>query len=228
MKQLLMTTGVVTAALNSQPPLSQTTQGEVGLSYTVPFLQQGKGLISAQALRTNAQSCFESDTGFGRNVGKYSNLSGCPFAIGFYKLTKKVKGLTLGALIRNAQTGTQPQEGGYEEAYFFNFIPGSVAVKYYPFSSNNVFVKGDLGLASVLTKNRFENRRGEQKFFHQFGTGPGASISVGYSLTPLQNKSKSLELQATYQQLRTRVEVNGTGDDQWRFGALHLSFILIF
>lgn len=133
----------------------------------------------------------------------------------------------LGAVVRNAQTGSQPDDGGYEEAYYFNFITGSAAIKYYPFTSNNLFVKGEFGLASVLTKNRFENSQGEQNFFHQFGIGSAAALGAGYAFTPFADKSKAIELQVVYQQLGTRVEVNGIGDDRWRFGALQLSAIFI-
>ncbi|MGD1890495.1 MAG: hypothetical protein ACFB15_07850 [Cyclobacteriaceae bacterium] len=45
---------------------------------------------------------------------------------------------------------------------------------------------------------------------------------MGQAFTPFNNKEKSLELKVIYQQLSTRVEVNGIGDDQWQFGALHI------
>jgi hypothetical protein len=35
-------------------------------------------------------------------------------------------------------------------------------------------------------------------------------------------------VQLTYQQLSTRVEVNGIGDDQWKFGALNFTVAMNF
>lgn len=126
----------------------------------------------------------------------------------------------LGAIVRNAQTGSTPKEGGYEEAYFFNFITAGVAAKYYPFQKNNLFIKTDFGIAAVLTKNRYLNSKKEQNFFHQFGIGNALGLELGYSLTPFKNKTKSLEIKTGYQLANTRVEVNGIGDDRWQFGAL--------
>lgn len=56
----------------------------------------------------------------------------------------------------------------------------------------------------------------------------GGSLGLGYGFALFGNKQKTLEIQATYQQLSTRVEVNGIGDDQWRFGALSLSGAINF
>lgn len=211
----------------AQNALSQTTQVEVGLGYTRPFLTSGKELTRAQQLRDQGQSYYENEEGVRKKVGQYPDLSGYAFTIGFNKPLTKVAGLLLGAVVRNAQTGSQPKDGGYEEAYYFNFITGSAAIKYYPITSRNLFVKGEVGLASVLTKNRFINSQGEQHFFHQFGIGSAAALGVGYAFLPFANQSKALEIQAVYQQLGTRVEVNGIGDDRWRFGALQVSAILI-
>ena len=126
----------------------------------------------------------------------------------------------LGALVRNAQTGSTPDKGGYEEAYFFNFITAGVALKYYPFVNHNLFVKSDFGIAAVLTKNRYANGNNEQNFFHQFGVGNALGFEIGYGFKPFNNKSKSIELKTGYQLANTRVEVNGIGDDNWQFGAL--------
>ncbi len=210
---------------SAQNPLSQATQTEVSLGFVTPYLQSGAELTRSQDLRKNQRSYFENSSGQRQDVGKYPALSGYTFTVGFYKPLQFAPGLMLGAVIRNAQTGSQPGNGGYEEAYFFNFITGGVALKYYPFTANNLFVKGDFGLASVLTKNRYLTSAGEQNFFHQFGIGNATGVSLGYSFTPFKNKAKALELQVSYQQLRTWVEVNGLGDDQWRFGAMHYSIV---
>jgi hypothetical protein len=214
-------------SLHGQNALSQSTQVEVGIGFVMPVLQDGKELSRAQDLRDDQLSYFEDSEGNRKNVGSYSGLKGYSFNIGFYKSLKKVKGLMLGAMVRNAQTGSTPADG-YSEAYFFNFITAGIAFKYYPFEKVNLFAKADFGMAGVLTKNRFINDAGEQNFFHQFGIGSGGSLGVGYSFLPFKNKVRSIDLQMIYQQLSTRVEVNGIGDDQWRFGALTFTVAMSF
>lgn len=213
--------------LYTQNPLSQNTQVEVGMGFTTPFLQSGTELMRSQDLRDNQQSYFQDSQGNRKDVGAYSNLKGFSLNIGFYKPLKRVNGLMLGAMVRNAQTGSQPGDG-YAEGYFFNFITAGIALKYYPFESVNLFTKADFGLASVLTKNRFINEEGDQNFFHQFGIGSGGSLGIGYSFLPFKNQLRSIDAQVSYQQLSTRVEVNDVGDDQWKFGALNITLALSF
>ena len=213
--------------VNGQNPLSQKTQVEVGIGYATPFIQGGQELTRAEDLRDQSLSYYQDAQGNRKNVGSYSSLKGYSFNIGFYKPLRKTNGLMLGAMVRNTQTGSTPDDG-YSEAYFFNFITAGVALKYYPFENVNFFAKADYGLAAVLTKNRFINEEGDQNFFHQFGIGSGGSAGVGYSFLPFKDKSKSLDAQILYQQLSTRVEVNGIGDDQWKFGALNFTLALSF
>jgi hypothetical protein len=213
--------------LHAQNPLSQSTQVEVGIGFVTPLLQDGQELSRAEDLRDQQLSYYGDQEGNRNNVGSYTSLRGYSINIGFYKPLKRVKGLMMGAMVRNTQTGSTP-EAGYPEAYFFNFITAGVAFKYYPFEKSNVFAKGDFGLGAVFTKNRFINEAGEQNFFHQFGIGTGGSIGVGYSFLPFKNKSRSLDVQMIYQQLSTRVEVNGVGDDQWKFGALNFTVAMSF
>lgn len=212
----------------AQNALSQTTQVEVGVGYVFPFFNKGKELLRAEELREAQQSYYADGLGNRKNVGTYSRSSGYMFFIGFYKPIKEVKGLMLGALVRNAQTGSQPSNGGYEEAYFFNFITAGIAAKYYPFEKNNLFLKTDFGIAAVLTKNRYINSNNEQNFFHQFGIGNAFGVELGYGFTPVKNKTTSIELKTGYQVANTRVEVNGIGDDQWQFGALYFGTSLTF
>ncbi len=211
----------------AQNPLSQKVQAEVGVGFVMPFLQSGTELMRSKELRENGLSYFADAGGSRKNVGKYPNNTGFSISIGFYKPVKWAKGLMLGAIVRNAQTGAQPGNGGYAEGYYFNFLTAGITLKYYPFEKNNFFAKGDFGMAAVFTKNRYLNSAGEQNFFHQFGIGSGGSIGLGYTINPFKNKKTAFDLQAIYQQLSTRVEVNGIGNDQWRFGALHISVCLI-
>jgi hypothetical protein len=207
-------------SLFGQNPLSQQTQVEVGIGIISPILQSGEELMRAKDLRDAELSYYENTSGVRRAVGKYSNLLGYNFTFAFHKPIKRVKGLMIGAVVRNSQTGSTPDEG-YAEAYFFNFITAGISFKYYPFEKYNVFTRADFGIAGVFTKNRFINEDDEQNLFHQFGIGYGASLGLGYSLTPFKNKTKSLDAMIIYQQLGTRVEVNGIGDDQWKFGAVN-------
>jgi hypothetical protein len=223
---LTISTFVITY-VNAQNPLSQNTQVEVGIGYATPFLQSGQELMRSEGLREQGLSYFGDSQGDRKNVGSYTSLKGYSFNIGFYKPLRKAKGLMLGAMVRNTQTGSTPDDG-YQEAYFFNFITAGVALKYYPFENINLFGKADFGLAAVLTKNRFINEEGAQNFFHQFGIGSGGSIGVGYSFVPFSDKSKSLDVQVLFQQLSTRVEVNEIGNDQWKFGALNFTLAMSF
>jgi hypothetical protein len=209
---------ISSTASKAQNRLSKSTQVEVGVGYLRPHFQKGIELMRSGNLRKNGLSYYADANGNRNSVGKYSSSSGFNITIGFYKPIKFVKNLMVGALIRNAQTGSTP-DGGYEEAYFFNFITAGPAVKYYPFERTNVYLKVDVGLAAVLTKNRFINDVNQQNFFHQFGIGSAVGVETGYALTPFPNKSRAIELKAGYQLANTRVEVNGIGDDHWRFGA---------
>src|SRR5688572_9926952 len=146
----------VVAHVNGQNSLSQTTQVEVGIGYATPFLQGGQELTRSEDLRDQGLSYYQDSQGNRKNVGSYSTLKGYSFNIGFYKPLRKTNGLMLGAMVRNTQTGSTPDDG-YSEAYFFNFITAGVALKYYPFENVNFFAKADYGLAAVLTKNRFIN-----------------------------------------------------------------------
>jgi hypothetical protein len=218
---VLASTGLLSVA-QAQNPLSQNVQTEFALGISSPFLHNGSELNRSANLRSDGLSYFADAQGNRSSVGDYGDLIGWSVALAYYNPIKKVKGLMLGAAVRTSLTGSESQTGGYEEGYFFNFISLGLAAKYYPFTQNNVFIKADAGLASVFTKNRYLTEQNEQEFFHQFGIGTNISSTVGYSLTPLKNKSKTIDLQLIYQYNTTRVEVNGIGDDQWSYSALSL------
>jgi hypothetical protein len=219
---LLITMVSSISAIKAQNPLSQKTQVEVGIGFIRPNFRKGTELLRAYEFRKSGLSYYADAQGNRESVGKYSASSGNSLTIGFYKPVKLVKGLMLGALVRNAQTGSTPNQGGYAEAYFFNFITAGLAAKYYPLASKNLFVKADFGLAAVLTKNRFLNDVNQQSFFHQFGIGSAWGFEAGYALLPFKNKSRAIELKVGYQLANTRVEVNGIGNDQWQFGAWYV------
>ena len=101
--------------VNGQNPLSQKTQVEVGIGYATPFLQGGQELTRAEDLRDQSLSYYQDAQGNRKNVGSYSSLKGYSFNIGFYKPLRKTNGLMLGAMVRNTQTGSTPDDG-YSEA----------------------------------------------------------------------------------------------------------------
>lgn len=216
------------STIQAQNLLSQNVQVEIGLGYVSPNFRKGDELMRAYDLRQDGLSYYAGESGRRNSVGNYPSSSGYNITLGYYKPIRQVKGLMLGALVRFAQTGSTPDEGGYEEAYFFNFITIGLAAKYYPFENNNLFLKADFGMAGVLTKNRFLNAASEQNFFHQFGIGTAFGWEAGYALQPFKNKLTAIELKAGYQLASTRVEVNGIGNDQWRFGALSIGASLNF
>jgi len=137
-------------------------------------------------------------------------------------------GLSVGLLVNSGQTGSTPSEGGYEEGYFFNYLNFGTGLQYYPVETNNLYFKGEVGMGSVFTKNRFINANNEQDFLHHFGIGIEGGGAIGYTLTPFQNKMMGINLEIQYQLYSTRVEVSGIGDDQWRFGSLNLSAAVQF
>jgi hypothetical protein len=128
---------------------------EVGLGFTTPFLQGGTELEQSRALRESGLSYYQGANGDRRRVGSYRAPSGWSVSTAFYKPLRRVKGRMLGSAFRLSQTGSEPSEGGYPEGYYFNYVSVGPALKYYPFSRNNLFLKADVGLAAVLTKNRF-------------------------------------------------------------------------
>jgi hypothetical protein len=206
--------------LNAQDSLWNRTQVEVGFGFVLPQFYRGAELMRSYELRQNGLSYFQDADGNHRAVGNYGRSSGAALYIGYYKPVKFAKGLLLGALVRNSQTGSLPETGGYDEGYFFNFITASLAAKYYPRQNDRWYVKADVGLGAVLTKDRFRNQANEQNFFHQFGIGQALGVETGFSFPLSKNKPTVLELKTGYQWLNTRVEVNGIGDDPWQFGAL--------
>ena len=195
----------------------------VSTGFVAPRFYGGTELLRAADLRQAGASFFENSEGDRRSVGSYASNTGFSLSIGYYLPLKKVPGLSLGALVNSGQTGSNPSAAGYEEGYFFNFVNVGLGLQYYPLARADLYVKGELGMGSVFTKNRFLNGAGEQDFLHHFGIGMEGGLGVGYTFTPFRNKGIGLFLEGAYQYYRTRVEVSGLGDDHWRFGAWHLS-----
>lgn len=217
------------STIQAQNPLSQTVQTEFGFGISIPSLNSGSELLRTKALRDNNLSYYQNPiTGERKNIGSSGTLIGWSLTLAYYRPVKKVKGLMLGSVVRSSLAGSNPSSGGYDEGYFFNFLSFGFGTKYYPFTKNNIFLKGDFGMASVFTKNRFLNELNEQRFFHQFGIGFNASTAIGYSFTPFKNKEKSLDLQVIYQNNNTRVEVDKIGNDQWKYSALNVMLSMNF
>jgi hypothetical protein len=219
---MLFTTLLVSFVANAQNPISQKIQTEFGIGFATSILHSGKELMRSQELREQGLSYFQNSQGVRKNVGSYRTPIGWVLTTAYYRPTKKVKGLMLGTALRASLTGSQPNSDGYEEGYFFNYITVTAGAKYYPFTKNNLFMLGEFGMASVLTKNRFINSEGKQNYFHQFGVGTNVSVALGYSIKPFKNSEKTFDIKAIYQLNNTRVEVDNIGNDLWQFSGLNL------
>ena len=220
---LFLTLGVLLpgrVAAQDAPP--ERRHMELGLGLVTPLLHGGTELLRARELREQERSYFEGADGTRRSVGSYPRLLGFSVHLGFHHPVERVEGLTLGAAARTALTGTQPSGGGYAEGYFLNSVTLALAARHYPTAAPRLFLAGEIGVGSVLTKNRYHDEVGAQGYFHQFGIGPSGSAGIGYSLRPLRDGTASLDIQLLYQYLHTRVEVEGVGDDRWRAGMLQL------
>lgn len=207
----------------SQESTLKNTSVFLSVGFVTPQLNAGHELLRSKALRDQGLSYFENSDGSRAQVGSYSASTGFALTMGFQKRIKAVKGLYLGAVVSNGQTGSQPTDGGYAEGYYFNFVQFGFLAKYYPVQKLDWYVRGEIGLGSVLTKNRFLNESQDQDFFHQFGIGNEMGLGTGYEFTPFSSKETALYMEANYQWYSTRVEVSGIGDDQWKFGALQLN-----
>jgi hypothetical protein len=212
----------------AQQEVPRQTQLEIGFGVILPQLNAGIELMRSAELRDKGLSYFQSSDGNRRQVGDYNNLIGQTIHLGYYKPVGFAKGLMLGALARYALTGTRPAQGGEPEAYYLNFITTGFAAKHYIMDADNFFIKTDVGVASVFTKNRFLNELNEQNFFHQFGIGGALNLETGFTFPISKSKPTFVEVKTGYQFMNTRVEVDGIGDDMWRFGAILFAASLIF
>ena len=206
----------------------EKTQAFAVIGLSLPGLYGGTELNRAKDLRKQGLSYHQRADGDRRKVGNYPNPRGFNIGIGFFVPVRRVRRLMVGAEVVVSQTGSQPNEGGYEEGYFFNFLTASTGVKYYPWAGNHFFAKGTVGVSSVFTKNRFLNDQGEQTFFHQFGVGTGATAGLGYTLRPFKKWRTGLDLSAEYKRMNTRVEVNGVGDDRWNYGSFNFNVAFVW
>lgn len=210
------------------PAIRSQKQLEFSLGVVTPSFYGGQELLRVRDLRAAGRSYYPGGGGAHRAVGAYSRPLGWSLEAAYYKPLARVPNLLWGVAVRSTLTGSQPADGQYAEGYFFNCVDVGPALKYYPFAQANFFVRGQAGMASVFTKNRYLDETGAQRFLHQFGIGLGGSLAAGYTFTPFRNPALGLETKLAYQLSRTRVEVNGLGDDQWRFGALHAQVGVIF
>lgn len=188
-----------------------------------PQFYGGTELMQAHALRQSGSSYFQAANGERAAVGDYGANTGYSLSIGYYVPLDKHPRLSLGLLVNSAQTGSTPSVAGYSEGYFFNFLNFSAAAQYYPWEEKSWYVKGEAGMGSVFTKNRFVNGTGQQDFLHHFGIGFQGGAAVGHTFRPFKNQQLGLFAEGHYQFYQTRVEVTGIGDDAWRFGAWRLS-----
>lgn len=191
--------------------------------FVTPQLYQGEELLSALNNRQNGLSNYVSSTGTQQSIGSSGANTGFSLSIGYHIPIQKINRLSVGLLVNSAQTGSTPSDAGYSEGYFFNFLNFSGSAQYYPFTQSNFYLKGELGMGSVFTKNRFINDLGNQDFLHHFGIGFETGASIGYTFKPFNNKNIGLFVEGQYQYYQTRVEVTDIGNDLWQFGALRIA-----
>jgi len=214
--------------IQAQELKTKNTKVFVSVGFVTPQLRSGNELLRSKKIREEGLSYSQNNDGTRNNVGSYPNNTGFTLTMGFQKRVSAVRGLWLGAIVGNGLTGSSPSDGGYNEAYYFNFINLGLLVKYYPLEKIDFYVRGEIGMGSVLTKNRFINAKNEQDFFHQFGIGNEIGFGLGYEFKPFNKKSSAIYLEGNYQMFATRVEVSGIGNDNWRFGALQLNLGIKF
>jgi hypothetical protein len=207
-------------ATGSSTPFWAKTQVFVPFGWTAPYFFSGQEIMRSAELR-NQETSYFTPTGTKRSVGTYRAPSGFAFGIGFMSPIPALQGLMLGSGVYTSLTGSTPSGSGITEGYFFNFLLATFAARYYVLGSP-VFVQGEVGVASVWTKNRYLNANGAQEFFHQFGFGAGAAATLGFSVNPFQNSPLGFDITVSYQAMNSRVEVNTIGDDVWVFGALRI------
>ncbi|MFT5877470.1 MAG: hypothetical protein ACI8SA_001332 [Dokdonia sp.] len=230
MKKIII--GLFITALSVQIQAQETAQKNtfvfLSAGFVTPQLNSGVELLRAKELREQGLSYYQKEDGTRATVGSYPGNTGFAITVGFQKRISVVKGLWLGAVVSNGQTGSSPSSGGNSEAYYFNFIQMGILVKYYPIEKLDLYVRGEAGIGSVLTKNRYLNAKNEQDFFHQFGVGNELGLGVGYEFKPFSNKETAIYLEGNYQSYSTRVEVTDIGDDTWKFGALQFNLGIKF
>lgn len=192
-----------------------------------PILMNGNELLRSENIRTQALSYFENTNGERRIVGAYSGLIGWNIGLGFYTPIQQVNRLMWGSEITMSLTGSTPADG-YQEAYYFNYVAFNFGLKYYPMSSANLFVKANIGFASVMTKNRFIDDLNGQSFLHQFGLGINGAGAIGYSFPIKTNFLSAIDISATYKLSNVRVEVNGIGNDKWTYSSFDFKLGLHF
>lgn len=214
---------LVSSALFAQQNVGSQPQVFFSVGFVTPQFFGGTELLNSNDIRNSGLSYYENSEGERAEVGSYGNNAGFSLSIGYYLPIRKVEGLSVGLLVNSGQTGTQPSEAGYEEGYFFNFLNFGAGLKYYPFTGNSLFIKGEVGMGSVFTKNRFINAEDNQDFLHHFGIGVEGGGGIGYTFRPFANDRLGLNLEAGYQYYNPRVEVSGIGDDVWSFGAASIS-----
>lgn len=214
---------LVSAVTVAQPGAVRKSTIFFATGLVQPQFYGGTELMRAHALRQSGSSYYQAANGNRAAVGDYGTNTGFSLSIGYYVPLDKHPQLSLGLLVNSAQTGATPAQAGYSEGYFFNFLNFSVAAQYYPWEAKNWYVRGEAGMGSVFTKNRFVNGLGQQDFLHHFGIGFQGGAALGHTFRPFKNQQLGLFAEGHYQFYQTRVEVSGVGDDAWRFGALRLS-----
>lgn len=225
---LIAIANILSISTWAQNNISSRPSVSFSFGFVTPQFFGGEELVSSFNLRREELSYFKNENGERQSVGNYGPNTGFTLGIAYYLPLPNVKGLNIGLLVNSGQTGSSPSSDGYSEGYFFNFLNFGAGVQYYPKEDSKLYVKAEVGMGSVFTKNRFVNSSGSQDFLHHFGIGIESGVGIGYTLTPFKSEVLGINLEVQYQFYSTRVEVSNIGDDIWRFGALSIGTGLQF
>jgi hypothetical protein len=195
------------------------------IGFSVAQLRAGQELLRAKDLRDQGLSYGETFGNERKSVGEYPSVQGGNFGIRFLVPIKRVKRLMLGGYFRGVMTGVNP-EAGDSEGYYFNSISLGASAKYYPFAKCPIALSAEGGMGGILTKNRFVDDGGVQRYHHQYGIGNSAALGLAYFF-PIKGDF-GVELLSQYQWLNIRTEVDNIGSDNWRAGLWNNSVILNF
>jgi hypothetical protein len=210
-------------AQNQKPWEHKQVQFFVG--FTAAKLMAGTELLSAQDLRNQGLSYGQKFGNQPKNVGSYPKITGGNFGIKYFAPNKLIKRLMTGTYFRGVMTGVNPDVGD-QEGYYFNPISLGITAKYYPIAAINLSIVAEAGMGGIMTKNRYIDDTGNQKYHHQYGIGSSTAVGLAYFIR-LKNEF-GVEFLTQYQSLNVNVEVDNIGSDNWRTSLWNTSLILSF
>lgn len=218
---LLLALLVGQAAAQDARPTEPHTEVSLGLSF--PEMLSGIELKRSELLRQSGQSYYADADGKRSRVGPFGSQIGWNVRTAHYRPIRSIPGLFLGAAATSAWTGTQPANGGVDEAYYLRYLQAGLASKYFVSSRIPVYVGVDAGVTAVWSRNHYLNAERHQSVFRQQGFGTGGRASAGYLLWISQAEHVGLDIKLAAQLNSTRVNNPVAGRDTWRFASYDVS-----